>query len=240
MNYDKNSPESIAALFSSIASDYDRANAIASFGLHALWNRALINSIVKKKQPQVHLDLCCGTGAIGVPLARRAGKTFQTLHLLDFSQPMLEKALHRALHYGLKPQQIEIHWADAQKIPLASQSVDSVTIAYGIRNVQNPAALLKEVYRVLKPGGLFGLLELSQPENPVLRGLHRFFLEKGMPRLTALVASNQAAYRYLSSSIQGFMPIPNLQLLLQTENLRFLEKRHFLCGVASLLLAQKD
>lgn len=240
MHYDKSSPATIEAMFSSIAKDYDRVNTVASFGLHKLWNRRLIKALLKKVKPEVHLDLCCGTGAIGVPLAYKIRKKIKKLHLLDFAKPMLEEALHRALDYGLAPEQIEIHFEDAGKIPLLSNSVDSVSIAYGIRNVQNPALVFAEVRRVLKPGGVLGILELTMPQNKLFAFVHKLFLRKGLPVLTSLVTSNPAAYRYLSSSIQEFIPTNELILLLESEQLHLLQRRVFLQGVASLLLLQKQ
>lgn len=239
MNYDKNCPATIEAMFSSIAADYDKGNAVSSLGLHFLWNRRLIKAVLRHKKPRVHLDLCCGTGAIGIPLARKAKKTLHKLHLLDFSKPMVERALHNALKRGVDPLKIDIHWADAGAIPLPTESVDSITMAYGLRNIQNPLQVLAEIKRVLKPGGVFGLLELTRPENRILAPLHKFFLRKILPRLVSLTSKNKAAYQYLVGSIESFMSSENLRLLMISEGLVELELQPQLQGVAHLLVVQK-
>lgn len=237
MIYDKNSPETIEKLFSTIAPRYDLANAFASFGCHKWWNRQLIRAILKHKKPTVHLDLCCGTGAIGIPLAKKA--KIKRIHLLDFSKGMLEVALHKALKTGLRPEQIDLHLADATKIPLPSASVDSVSIAYGIRNVKDPLKLLQEVSRVLKPGGIFVILDLTMPKNRLLARLHKLYLNRWLPALAGFLTGEPEAYQYLSSSIQAFRE-SFLELLLQETDLvtRKGLKRH-LGGVAFQLIAEK-
>ncbi len=239
MLYDKNSPATIEAMFSSIANDYDRVNTITSFGFHKLWNRCLIKAVLKRAKPGVHLDLCCGTGAIGVPLGYKIRKKLTKLHLLDFSKPMLERALHRGLEYGLDPSQLEIHFEDAQTIPLPSNSVDSATIAYGIRNVKNPLLVLQEARRVLKKGGVFAILELTMPTNKAAAYMYKLFLKKGLPALASLVTRNPLAYRYLSSSIQEFIPLSHLELLAESEELKVVQKKRFLMGLASILVLEK-
>lgn len=240
MNYDKNCPASIEEMFSSIAEDYDSVNTLASLGLHKLWNRALRKALLKQRTPEVHLDLCAGTGAIGVPLAAKVRKKLKKLHLLDFSKPMLEIALHNALEYGLRPDQIEIHFEDACQIPLPNNSVDTISLAYGIRNIANPTLVIQEIYRVLKPGGVVGILELTCPNLPPLKYLHKLYIEKGMPFLASLMTSNSSAYRYLASSIQEFIPSENLVFLLQSERLRVKSQKKLLGGSATLLVLAKE
>ena len=239
MLYDKKSPATIEAMFSSIANDYDRVNTITSFGFHKIWNRRLIKAVLKRVTPEVHLDLCCGTGSIGVALAYKIRKKITKLHLLDFSKPMLEHALHRGLEYGLKPSQLEIHFEDAQSIPLSSNSVDSATIAYGIRNVKNPLLVIQEVNRVLKKGGIFAILELTMPTNRVVAYMYKKFLIKVLPALASLVTRNPLAYHYLSRSIQEFIPLSHLQLLAESEGLKIVKKKCFFNGVCSLLMFEK-
>ncbi len=232
MSYDKTCPETIQSMFGSIASRYDLANAVLSLGTHAIWNRILVNAL-RKRNPAVHLDLCCGTGAIGLLLARKH-KRLRKLHLLDFSIPMLEVATARAMRQNVR--HFAIHPADAQDIPLPSNSVDTISIAYGIRNVQDIDKLAAELMRVLKPGGVVGILELTWPKN----FLSRFWLERVIPKLGKWLTGDGQAYCYLAESIKNFDPPHQLQLRLQKAKLVPLHPpRPLMQGAATLFMLGK-
>ncbi|NGX54766.1 MAG: Demethylmenaquinone methyltransferase [Chlamydiae bacterium] len=215
-------------LFGTIAPQYDRANAILSFGLHQRWNRALINQM----QGEHILDLCAGTGEIAFGYLKKYPQAKVTL--LDFSPEMLEIAQKKGVE--LK-ERFEVICGDAQEIPLPDSSIDGVTIAYGIRNVQNPEKCFAEVRRVLRPGGLFGILELTRPSNPLLRIGHWAYLHTLLPILGKCIAHNHDAYRYLSQSIGSFLAPSELMEKLKKNDFEKIEKRPLTGGIATLLLA---
>ncbi|MCB1119018.1 MAG: bifunctional demethylmenaquinone methyltransferase/2-methoxy-6-polyprenyl-1,4-benzoquinol methylase UbiE [Chlamydiia bacterium] len=196
--YSKTNPESIQNLFDTIAPTYDRTNTLISLGLHKRWNQKLIQTI---GSPSHLLDLCCGTGEIGLGwLATQT--TPKQCTLADFSTEMLsvaEKKPHHPMHTTAFIK------ADAQKLPFESNSFDTVAISYGIRNVADPLAALREVHRVLSPGSTLHILELTQPKNPLLRTGHHFYLRSLLPLFGGLLSGNHAAYRYLSTSIPAFL-----------------------------------
>lgn len=236
--YDKNSPDTIRRMFDSIAKQYDRTNAIQSFSMHKLWNRALVEKVIAPNRPKVLLDLCCGTGEIAFGYLEKA-ETAVTAYMLDFSEGMLACAKSKAGRDALRKHQIHYLQADAQSVPLAASSVDCVSIAYGIRNIKEPAKCFSEAARVLKEGGVFGILELTQPSNAFLRAGHSLYLRYILPVIGKFSASNEEAYRYLCNSINSFTPPTVLAKMLNDAGFSQVEQRPLMGGIATLFLAKK-
>ena len=236
--YDKKSPESIRNLFNSIAKNYDKTNEMLSFYLNRRWNQTLIEEILVPAKPKKFLDLCCGTGAIAFNYLKKVKEPL-SVYMLDFSEKMLNQAKITAEASKLERHQIVYLQANAQKIPLTASEVDCVTLAYGIRNVENPRECIREVHRVLVPGGRFGILELTQPKNPILKLGHQFYLRTLVPWIGKLFTSNEQAYQYLKNSIQDFIPPEHLVSLLQDEGFIDIRKKSFLAGTATLITATK-
>lgn len=236
--YDKNAPETIQNMFSSIAPQYDRANRIISLGLHSLWNQSLIKKINTPFPISSLLDLCAGTGEIAFAHLQKAispGKTY----LLDFSGPMLDQAKIKAKKRSLSHHDIQYIEGDAQKIPLPNSSVDGVTVAYGIRNIADPALCAAEVLRVLRNGGRWGILELTRPTNIFLKALHNTYLSTILPALGKITTSNKDAYRYLSNSIGKFLSPEDLIKVLKEVGFSKAVSYPQAGGIATIIIAQK-
>ncbi len=241
-NYDKNHPKSICRLFSSIATNYDRANSVLSWQMHRRWNSYLVDSVVEASRPQVMLDLCCGTGDIAFNYLSRVQGSKNApakVYMLDFCQEMLDCAKAKSTSLQLAAFDLEYMRADAHVIPLPDQSVDCVTMAYGIRNVRDPLQCAKEVRRVLRPGGSFGILELTRPVNPLLRLGHQLYLKTLLPVLGRLVTSNQDAYQYLCQSIHTFIPPAELEGILQAGGFCQTWRKSLTGGIATVLCGRK-
>jgi demethylmenaquinone methyltransferase/2-methoxy-6-polyprenyl-1,4-benzoquinol methylase len=225
-------------MFDSIASRYDRGNAVLSFNMHKIWNRRLIKETLQFSYGHTFLDLCCGTGEIGLTHLKQEMRSCKA-HLLDFSEEMLRCAQSRAQTMGLDHHKLTYHHADAQEIPLESSCVDGATVAYGIRNIAEPQKCFEEVFRVLRPGGHFGILELSRPRTVPLRWMHYAYLKTLLPVLGKLVATNKDAYEYLSNSIYQF--VPPEQIASQLKDVGFDQVRTIplMGGIATVLVANK-
>lgn len=236
--YTKKNPETIQAMFNSIAPTYDLTNSILSLQMHKLWNRMLIKRTFNPKQPDTFLDMCCGTGAIGLSYLSKTTMPVKG-YMLDFSASMLEEAKIRAKALDLDRHDIEYIQADAQNIPLEDESVTYATIAYGIRNVKSPQHCIKEAFRVLAHGGTFGILELTQPTNSILRTLHRFYLKNALPIVGKLFTNNADAYIYLSKSIRGFIPPKEMQLMMYSAGFKEVRRSSICGGIATILTAKK-
>lgn len=231
MVYDSRQPETIQHLFADIATRYDRCNQIMSLNMHRRWNQKLVNTVVMPNQPQVYLDLCAGTGDIAFAYLQRGGSA--QVHLIDFCQEMLNVAKVKAEKLGFR--NIIFTQGDAQAIPLPDCSVDCVTIAYGIRNVANTAQCIREVHRVLKPHGRFGILELTRPHNPLMKVGHTIYLKTILPLLGRLVASNKEAYQYLCNSIQTFIPVTELETMFADSGFSQVKTLPLFGGIATII-----
>lgn len=237
-SYNKNDPQTIQEMFNSIAKPYDRANAILSFQLHKYWNRQLIRSVLQANQPHTLLDLCAGTGDIALGYLKMCSAPCQAI-LIDFSSNMLECAKEKISQQNLSHHHIEYVVADAHSLPLENASIDCVTLAYGIRNLKEPARALQEIYRVLKPGGRLAILELTQPQNWFLQQGHKFYLRSVLPLLGKWLTSNHDAYNYLQTSIQTFISAKEVENIMIQCGFTKTATKPLAGGIATIFTGQK-
>jgi len=179
--------ENVHRLFATIARRYDLLNDLMSVGLHRHWKRRLVKMA---GQPARVLDLCCGTGDLALMFqARVVG--------VDFTEEMLRVAQTRSR---------EIVWvrADALRLPFPDDSFDVVSVGYGLRNLADIDAGLREILRVLRPGGKFLSLDFGKPEMPALRRAYFGFLRTAVPALARLVGSDPEGYTYILASLEDY------------------------------------
>lgn len=187
-------------MFDSIAPRYDLLNHLLSAGLDRRWRNQAIDALRLAGGPRV-LDLCTGTADLAlaattrVPGARVLG--------VDFSSEMLRRALPK-----IAGERIQLVRGDASRIPAAAASVDAVTIGFGIRNVAAPDEALREIARVLRPGGRLAILEFGEPRIPGVRTLYRWYFRYLLPLIGRLISKHQSAYSYLPASVGTFPPPP--------------------------------
>jgi demethylmenaquinone methyltransferase/2-methoxy-6-polyprenyl-1,4-benzoquinol methylase len=186
-------PAHVREMFGSIAKRYDLANHLLSCGLDFYW-RARAAEIVHAWHPHTIADLATGTG----DLARAMQKKLPHAELtgVDFLPEMLELARRKGVRRVLL--------ADAMKLPFDDASFDCVTIAFGLRNLENCSAALSEMWRVLNARGHLLVLEFSLPTTPILRAPYRFYLHRCLPLLGAFLTQKKSAYDYLGDSIEEF------------------------------------
>lgn len=196
-NLDKNTKK-IAGMFDSIAAKYDRMNHGMSLGIDRTWRRRFIKTLAKSMPTEhpVILDLACGTGDLTKAMALRGWQVTG----LDISAEMMEVGKGKCA--GLAPQPAFV-LGSAESIPFADASFDAVTIAFGLRNFDHRAQCLKEIRRVLKPGGTLAVLEFAVPKNRLWRALYLFYFKHGM-RLVGRLVGNGDAYGYLVDSVLAF------------------------------------
>jgi len=229
--YQKSAPDSIQEMFASIAENYDRANTTFSFGLHKKWNRKLIKTI---GEAHTLLDLCAGTGEIGFGFLAKHPESKAIL--LDFCPEMLAVAKSKGAPYEGRYSLIE---GDAQVLPLQTNSVDAVTISYGIRNVKEPLKCFQEVARVLKPNGRFSILELTRPTSSLFRFSHRLYLKFLLPILGKFAAQNIDAYRYLSKSVEDFASPKELEKKLVEAGLKPVKRISLMGGLSTIMISER-
>ncbi len=235
--YNKQKPDSIKQLFGSIASSYDLTNSVLSFSLHRFWNQELVRLVTQDSEPKVYLDLCSGTGEIAIAYLKRQQKRKKVI-FLDFCKEMLDFAKEKTKNLAVK-HELEFIEADAQTIPLPEMSVSCVSMAYGIRNVKDVTTCVKDVWRVLEPGGTFGILELTRPKNKLLCFGHTLYLKLFLPVAGRLIARNGEAYRYLCQSIRTFTEPKDLEKIMEETGFETVYSKPLLGGIATILFGRK-
>lgn len=188
----------VRQMFSSIATRYDVTNEVLSFGIHRLWRRTAVR-LSRAKEGDSVLDCASGTGDLALVFKRKVGSNGRVVGT-DFCPEMLESAPSKAAKAGL---QVDFQVADAMALPFADNSFDVASIAFGIRNVDDPVKCLSEMGRVVKPGGRVVVLEFGQP-NGVFGALFRFYSKTVMPAIGGLLTGNRAAYEYLPRTSAAF------------------------------------
>lgn len=219
-------------LFSRIATKYDEMNNIVSLGIQKQWRRTFFKKLVARPTDRC-LDLCCGTGDMTIGLAQRAGNVIG----LDFNQKMLQIAQKKIMQQHLQGS-IQLVKGDAMQLPFRRESFDLVTISFGLRNVPDASKTIAEAYRVLKPGGKFAIIEMSQPTNPLVKvGWRAYF--KTFPYFAKLTHNAVADYAYLAKTTQAFLSAQQLKELLLRQGFRQVSVTKLTLGTAAIHLAQK-
>jgi len=189
----------VGAIFDSLADRYDLTNDVMSFGMHRLWRRFAVD-LCQISPGQKVLDLAGGTGDLTGRLARAAGSEGLVV-LAEINDTMLRRAEVRFSNEH-SPDQVEYVRANAEEVPFGDNHFDVVTIAFGIRNVTHKEAVLRSMFRVLRPGGTAVVLEFSHPVVPGFGPLYDFYSFQVMPLIGRLVAGKDGGFRYLAESIR--------------------------------------
>ncbi len=223
-------------LFDRIASRYDLINDIQSFGMHRIWKKWLWLLSQPKRDDKV-LDVCCGTGDIAFLFAEKGCEVTG----VDFSEEMLKVALTRAssLNSQRKPLSTHFQQADALALPFDDNSFDIVTIGYGLRNLANIGVGLKEMHRVLKPGGKLLILEFGKPDNRLLRALYFGYLRIAVPLFGSIFCGNSAAYAYILESLNHYPAQRGVHSALHQLGFANVRITNFLGGAMSINYAEK-
>ena len=216
----------VRRLFARIATRYDRTNDVLSLGLHRNWRRHVVQQAGVSAGSLV-LDVCCGTGDVAIALAN-AGATVVGV---DFCAEMLEPARRKGRALS-RPRYVA---GDALALPFPDRHFDVATVAFGIRNVADPVAGLREMARVCRPGGRVVVLEFCRPRVPILGALYRSYFKNVMPRLGALISGDRdGAYRYLQETVDAFPERAAFLELMRTAGLSDLSFASVSCGIAGI------
>ena len=218
-------PADVAAMFDRVAERYDVTNTVLSGGLDASWRRATREAL-GARPGQTVLDVAAGTAVSTVELAGGG------VHAIacDFSQGMLRAGAARPVPKVA---------GDAMALPLADESVDGVVISFGLRNVADPDAALREFLRVTKPGGTLVVCEFSSPTWAPFRTVYTEYLMKALPRIARAVSSNPEAYVYLAESIRAWPDQPALAARLQAAGWSDVAWRDLTGGIVALHRGRK-
>ena len=189
----------VRGVFDSVASRYDVMNDLMSAGIHRLWKRFTIE-LSAARPGQTVLDIAGGTGDLAARFSRLVGPEGKVI-LADINAAMLEVGRDRLIDKGATGN-IEVVQADAQVLPFEDNSIDCITIAFGLRNVTDKGMALRSMLRVLRPGGRLLVLEFSKPTSPLLRKVYDQYSFQILPAMGRLIAQDADSYRYLAESIR--------------------------------------
>ena len=223
-------------MFSSIAPRYDLLNHLLSFNVDRLWWRRAARAFgptLARNDARV-LDLCCGTGDMAFALCRQAGKSRPLILGVDFSHPMLQRATEKSAR-------TQLGWAeaDALHLPLPDSSLDLVTAAFGFRNLADYDAGLREIARVLRPGGETGILDFGEPRGWI-GAIYRLYFRHILPHIGTVISGVKGPYQYLPASVEHF-PAPQEMLeRMRSAGLREVSWAPYTFGTAGLYRGKKN
>jgi len=227
--------EKVRAMFASIARSYDLNNRVHSLWMDQLWRRHAVRA-AGVRTGDVVVDLACGTGDLTEAFARRSPAS--KIIGIDYTPQMLDLARHKRAARGLAPDRVEYRLGDVTALDLPDRSADVVSIAFGIRNVRDPARAVAEFARVLRPGGRLVILEFDRPSLAPVRWFNAFYAGWLMPRTATLIARDRSgAYRYLPRSVETFMTRHELAALLGRRGFEVRESRPLSMGICACTAA---
>ena len=221
----------VRRVFESVAPRYDLMNDLMSAGVHRLWKDAAVD-VLNPRPGERFLDVAGGTGDIAFRIVRRQGER-PDVTVCDINPAMLAVGRDRALDRGLVK---GLTWTtgDAEDLPFPDCTFDAYSIAFGLRNVTDIDAALREAYRVLKPGGRYLCLEFSKVTSKPLGRLYEAYSERALPFLGRVIARDAESYKYLHESIRRFPPQPELADRMKSAGLANVGWRDMTLGVVAL------
>ncbi len=228
-------------MFAAIASRYDLLNHLLSLNVDRWWRRFTVGRLrpYLDSSPLLALDLCCGTGDLALELARfveRTRKVSVSVIGVDFCRPMLRIGQEKIARRRASVSLVE---GDALRLPFPNDLFSVVTIAFGLRNLESPARGLREIYRVLRPGGAAAILEFSRPSVPLFRQLFEFYFQKLLPRLGAWISGVPGPYEYLRDSVHAFLSPPEVARLMEETGFSAVRFVPLTGGIATLHVGEK-
>lgn len=226
----------VRAVFQSVAPNYDLMNDLMSFGIHHLWKRFTIETS-QVRPGQTVLDLAGGSGDLTRLLSRRVGEKGQVL-LADINAAMLQVGRDKLLNEGLSGN-IQYIQANAEQLPFANNSIDAITIGFGLRNVTDKEKALRSMYRVCKPGAKLMVLEFSSPVLPGLQTVYDWYSFNVLPKIGQLFAQDTSSYQYLAESIRKHPNQEELKILIEDAGFEDCRYHNLTAGIVALHTAYK-
>lgn len=221
----------VRGVFENVASKYDVMNDAMSLGLHRYWKNALVERLNPKPNQHI-LDLAGGTGDVAFRLLQKQPQCHVTI--LDTTHAMVDIAQQRCINNGFAAKQIDFVVGDGEAIPYPSSYFDHCCISFGLRNVSDIALVLREIYRVIKPGGSFYCLEFSTLQQEFLGKLYDDYSFNIIPKLGQMIVGDKDSYVYLAESIRRFPAQEKLKEMMIETGFGKVNCRNFHHGIVAL------
>lgn len=226
----------VRSLFNAIAPRYDFLNTLLSFGLHFLWKKKVVR-ILELREGDKIIDVCGGTADLAI-LAAEEGSKKGKVFLYDFSRPMMLQGREKVKRKW-KGGQIYFIQGNAEQISTAQEIFDAAMISFGLRNLADMQRGVKEIFRVLKPGGKFVALEFSRPSNKWFKVIYDFYSFYIIPWAGRMISGSREAYVYLPASIRAFPEPEGIKTLLEEIGFQEVVYYYLTKGVAVIYRARK-
>jgi demethylmenaquinone methyltransferase/2-methoxy-6-polyprenyl-1,4-benzoquinol methylase len=226
----------VAEVFTSVADSYDLMNDVMSFGVHRLWKRLAVLLSQVKPNAKI-LDLAGGSGDITKLLHKKLGPEGH-IYLTDINKAMLDVGRARLLDQGIF-NQVSFIEGNAECLPFQTNYFDTITMAFGLRNVTDKQKALESMFRVCKPGGKIMILEFSTPVVPALKTIYDWYSFHILPKMGKLIASDEASYQYLAESIRMHPAQEALKTMIETAGFEDCQYINFTGGIVALHTAYK-
>jgi len=233
MQEQQSKEEKVHNVFEKIYGNYDRMNSLISFQQHKLWRKDTMKRMNVPKGSAC-LDVCCGTADWTISLAEQVGPNGEVIGL-DFSENMLSIGKQKTAEY----KNIQLIHGNAMELPFADNHFDFVTIGFGLRNVPDYLTVLKEMRRVVKPGGMVVCLETSQPTMPIFRQGYYMYFRYIMPLFGKLFAKSYREYSWLQESARDFPGMKELATMFEEAGLKRVGYKAYFGGVAAVHFGYK-
>ena len=228
--------EKVQQMFDNIAPTYDRLNHLMSMNIDKLWRRHALKEIVDGT-PQRILDVACGTGDSTISIARAAAEG-TTVTGADISEGMMALVMEKAEKAGVGDR-IDLQVADGENLPYGEGTFDRVTCAFGIRNFEHKEKGFQEFLRVLRPGGRAVILELSVPQNKVVRWVYDLYFLHILPWVGGSISGDKAAYKYLPASVHNFPAPKDFCEMMEAAGFRSVRCKTFTLGLCRMYVGER-
>jgi demethylmenaquinone methyltransferase/2-methoxy-6-polyprenyl-1,4-benzoquinol methylase len=221
-------------MFDAIAPRYDFLNQLLSLGIHKGWRKRSIN-LLKEQKPRTILDIATGTADFAIEAMRLHPEKVTGV---DISQGMLQLGKEKVAKLGLQ-HKIELLVADSESLPFADNSFDAITVGFGVRNFEHLEKGIRDMHRVLKPGGTMVILEFSKPRHFPVKQLYKIYFKYITPLIGKLFSKDNSAYNYLPESVNAFPDGNDFLNVLTKIGLKDAKAITLSCGIASIYVSKK-
>ena len=232
---DQSKKEQVTKMFDTISKEYDSINRIMTFGIDIKWRKRVV-AIIAKNNPKKILDIASGTGDLAIMTAKKTDA--EEIIGVDISKGMLEIGEQKIKKANLS-NRIKMQVADSENLPFETNYFDAICVAFGVRNFENLDIGIKEIHRVLKPNGVFVVLETSVPSLPIIKQLYLLHSNFLLPLFGKLFSKDPKAYSYLSESAKNFPYGKEFNNILEKNGFKEVQNKPQTLGVASIYIGKK-
>lgn len=227
--------DGVKKMFDNIAKDYDKLNHVLSLNIDKVWRKKAVCELADVARPLNVLDVACGTGDFIIEIAKKVAQGSRVMGV-DISEGMIAVGMEKLAKLGIDA---VLEVADCEALPYDDNTFDRISVGFGVRNFEHLELGLREMYRVLTPGGKLVILELSVPSNAFIRWCYKLYFLKILPFIGGLVSGNRSAYEYLPASVLRFPAPDKFMDILKAAGFDIVEHTALSFGICRMYIGKK-